>query len=177
MALAVFAEGLDLLLVSAGEDIRDEGGRATGHLNSQFMIVLQKHDRANVFKTDRRGGSKFIEGGLAQDSVVSSACLAIVLVIPILDVLVFGTWMNITCISCLSICLHDTDSSVTLRVLSPEMVLYHVFRGTTLPPFWLSPYPGSEKIKRAKRRSNLGHRASATRSAVNFHMVTVTRRL
>jgi hypothetical protein len=48
------AECLDLLLVSAGGDIGDNGGRATGHLNSQFMIVLQKHDRANISK--RQGG-------------------------------------------------------------------------------------------------------------------------
>jgi hypothetical protein len=32
---------LDLLLVSARGDIGDEGRRATGHVNSQFMIVLQ----------------------------------------------------------------------------------------------------------------------------------------
>jgi hypothetical protein len=50
--LVVFAEGLDLLLVSAGGDIGDEGGRATGHLNSQFMIVLQKHDCANISKRE-----------------------------------------------------------------------------------------------------------------------------
>jgi hypothetical protein len=36
------AEGLDLLLASAGGDIGDEGWMATGQLNSQFMIVLQK---------------------------------------------------------------------------------------------------------------------------------------
>jgi hypothetical protein len=52
--LVVFAEGLDLLLLSAGGDIGDEGGRATDHLNSQFMIVRQKHDRANISK--REGG-------------------------------------------------------------------------------------------------------------------------
>jgi hypothetical protein len=45
---ALVAEGLDILLVSAGEDIGDEEGRAAGHLNSQFMIILQKHDRANI---------------------------------------------------------------------------------------------------------------------------------
>jgi hypothetical protein len=52
--LVVVAEGLDLLLVSAGGDIRDEGGRATGHLNRQFMVVLQKHDHANI--SQREGG-------------------------------------------------------------------------------------------------------------------------
>jgi hypothetical protein len=45
-------ESLDLLLVSAGGDIRDKRGRATGHLNSQFMIILQKHDRANISKRE-----------------------------------------------------------------------------------------------------------------------------
>jgi hypothetical protein len=50
--LVVVAEGLDLLLVSTGGDIRDEGGRATGHLDSQFMIVLQKHGRANISKRE-----------------------------------------------------------------------------------------------------------------------------
>jgi hypothetical protein len=53
-ALVVVAEGLDLLLVGAGGDIGDEGGRATGHLNSQFMIDLQKHDRVDISK--REGG-------------------------------------------------------------------------------------------------------------------------
>jgi hypothetical protein len=52
--LVVVAEGLDLLLVSAGGDIGDEGGRATGYLNFQFMIVLQKHHRAKISK--REGG-------------------------------------------------------------------------------------------------------------------------
>jgi hypothetical protein len=52
--VVVVAESLDLFLVSAGRDIEDEGGRATGHLNSQFTIVLQKHDRANTSK--REGG-------------------------------------------------------------------------------------------------------------------------
>jgi hypothetical protein len=33
------------------------------------------------------------------------------------------------------------------------------------------------KEKQARRRSNLGHRAYPTRYYVNFHMVTVTRRL
>jgi hypothetical protein len=46
----VVAEGLDLLVVSGGGNIGDEGGRATGHLNSQFMIVLQKHDHTNISK-------------------------------------------------------------------------------------------------------------------------------
>jgi hypothetical protein len=46
--LVVFTERLDPLLVSAGGDIGDEGGRATGHLNPQFIIVLQKHDHANI---------------------------------------------------------------------------------------------------------------------------------
>jgi hypothetical protein len=47
----------------------------------------------------------------------------------------------------------------------------------------LCPCPGSEKQKRkrktgqARRRSNLGHRAYPTRHGVNFHMMTVTRRL
>jgi hypothetical protein len=50
--LVVVAEGLDLLLVSAGGDIGDEGGRATRHLNSQFMIVFQKHDRADLSKRE-----------------------------------------------------------------------------------------------------------------------------
>jgi hypothetical protein len=50
----VIAEGLDLLLVSAGGDIGDEGRRATGQLNSQFMIALQKHDCASISK--REGG-------------------------------------------------------------------------------------------------------------------------
>jgi hypothetical protein len=49
--LVVVAEGLDLLLVSARGDIGDEAGRVTGHSNSQFMIALQKHDCANVSKT------------------------------------------------------------------------------------------------------------------------------
>jgi hypothetical protein len=46
------AEGLNLLLVSAGGDIGNERGRAIGHLNSQFMIVLQKHDRANISRRE-----------------------------------------------------------------------------------------------------------------------------
>jgi hypothetical protein len=33
------------------------------------------------------------------------------------------------------------------------------------------------KENQARRRSNLGHRADPTRHGVNFHMVTVTRRL
>jgi hypothetical protein len=52
--LVVVADGLDLSLVSAGGDIGNEGRRATGHLKSQFIIVLQKHDRANISK--REGG-------------------------------------------------------------------------------------------------------------------------
>jgi hypothetical protein len=48
----VVAEGRDLLLVSAGGDIGDEGGRATGHLNSQFMTVLQKQNYANISKRE-----------------------------------------------------------------------------------------------------------------------------
>jgi hypothetical protein len=51
-ALVVVAEGLDLLVVSGGGNIGDEGGRATGHLNSQFMIVLQKHYCANISKRE-----------------------------------------------------------------------------------------------------------------------------
>jgi hypothetical protein len=51
----VVAEGLDLLLVSAGGDIVDEEWTITSHLNSQFVIVLQKQDRANI---SRRGGGK-----------------------------------------------------------------------------------------------------------------------
>jgi hypothetical protein len=51
-ALVVGAEGLDLLLVSAREDIRDEERKVTGYLNSQFMIVLQKQDRANISKRE-----------------------------------------------------------------------------------------------------------------------------
>jgi hypothetical protein len=50
--LVVVAEGLDLLLVSSGGDIGDEGGRVTGHLSSQFMIALQKHSRANISKRE-----------------------------------------------------------------------------------------------------------------------------
>jgi hypothetical protein len=50
--LVVVAEGLDLLLVSAGVEIGNEGGKVTGYLNSQFMIVLQKHDRANISKRE-----------------------------------------------------------------------------------------------------------------------------
>jgi hypothetical protein len=48
----VVAEGLDLLLMSAGGDIGDEGGRATRHLNCQFMVVLQKHDHTNISKRE-----------------------------------------------------------------------------------------------------------------------------
>jgi hypothetical protein len=50
--VVVVAQGLDLLMVSARADIGDEEGRATGHLNSQFMIVFQKHDRANISKRE-----------------------------------------------------------------------------------------------------------------------------
>jgi hypothetical protein len=53
-ALVLGAEGLDLLLVSARGDIRDEEGKVTSYLNSQFMIILQKNDRANISK--REGG-------------------------------------------------------------------------------------------------------------------------
>jgi hypothetical protein len=48
------AEDLDLLGVSVGGDVGDEGDRATGHLNSEFMLGLQKHDDANISK--REGG-------------------------------------------------------------------------------------------------------------------------
>jgi hypothetical protein len=54
----VVAEALNLSLVSAGEDIGDEGRRATGHLNSQFMIVLQKRDRTNISKREGEKISK-----------------------------------------------------------------------------------------------------------------------
>jgi hypothetical protein len=50
----VVAEGMDLLLVSAEGDIGDGGWRVTGYLNSQFMIVLQKHDRDNISKRESR---------------------------------------------------------------------------------------------------------------------------
>jgi hypothetical protein len=50
-ALVVVAEGLNLSLVSAEETSGMKEGR-TGHLNSQFMIVLQKHDRVNISKRD-----------------------------------------------------------------------------------------------------------------------------
>jgi hypothetical protein len=56
--LIVVARCLDLLPVSAGGDIGDEGGRATGHLNSQFMIVLWKDDRGNIFKREGETISK-----------------------------------------------------------------------------------------------------------------------
>jgi hypothetical protein len=52
--VVVVAEGLYLLPVSAGGEIGKEGAKAIGHLNYQFMIVLQKHDRANISK--REGG-------------------------------------------------------------------------------------------------------------------------
>jgi hypothetical protein len=52
------AKGLGFSLVSAGGYIEDEGGMVTGHLNSQFMIVLQKHDRANFSK---REGAKIMK--------------------------------------------------------------------------------------------------------------------
>jgi hypothetical protein len=56
--LIVVANGLDLSLVNTGGDIGDEGGRATHHLNFHFMIVLQKHDCANISK---REGEKIVK--------------------------------------------------------------------------------------------------------------------
>jgi hypothetical protein len=54
----VVVEDLGLLPVSARGDIGDEAGRVTGHLNSQFMIVIQKHDRVNISKRESRKISK-----------------------------------------------------------------------------------------------------------------------
>jgi hypothetical protein len=56
--LVVVAHGLDLLLASAGGEIGDEVRMAAGRLNPQFMIVLQKHDRANLSESE---GGKIVK--------------------------------------------------------------------------------------------------------------------
>jgi hypothetical protein len=59
--LVEVAEGLEVLLVSAGGEIGDEGRRATGRLKSQFKIVLQKYNRANISKMEGGKISKIHE--------------------------------------------------------------------------------------------------------------------
>jgi hypothetical protein len=77
------------------------------------------------------GGFRPTDHYLPQDPVAFSACYPfpnvsqLSLAFPIPDALLFGMWMNIAYINCVSLCLRDRNSRITSHVPGPEILGHH----------------------------------------------------